>query len=223
MENIVTLLLDLLSTTITLEEVDVSIQLQIPLLIPIAMGISALAAGGSAIAGGIKNRQNQQILGDLSKENEQRYLQEYYRGALDNDASKAYLKRLTTEMDKHNKALENSVVASGATHENALAQKQANNEVMSDAIAGLVEREDARKRDTENRYLTLKNQLAQGQMSQNAAVANNWANLGQGISSAAGSLASAYLMDGKVINSSIPANPYSGNPYWNNKLNNLIQ
>ena len=36
-------------------------------------------------------------------------------------------------------------------------------------------------------------------MQQNAAVANNWAQLGSGISSAAGSLAAAYLMDGGNI------------------------
>lgn len=203
METIIQLIIDLFMPikTICLDGLMVPIQYQIaPIAIAgIAAGISALASAGTSIAGGIKNRQSQRILANLDNENTERYLQEYYRGALDNDASKAYLKRLTSEMDRRDQALENSTVATGATHENALAQKQANNEVISDAIAGLVEREDARKRDVENRYLTMKNQLASAQMSQNAAVANNWANLGSGISSAAGSLASAYLMDGKII------------------------
>lgn len=205
METIIQLIIDLFMPirTICLDGLMVPIQCQFvitPLAVAgIAAGISALASAGTSIAGGIKNRQSQRILANLDNENTERYLQEYYRGALDNDASKAYLKRLTSEMDRRDQALENSTVATGATHENALAQKQANNEVISDAIAGLVEREDARKRDVENRYLTMKNQLANAQMSQNAAVANNWANLGSGISSAAGSLASAYLMDGKII------------------------
>lgn len=203
METIIQFIIDLFMPikTICLDGLMVPIQCQIaPIVIAgIAAGISALASAGTSVAGGIKNRQSQRILANLDNENTERYLQEYYRGALDNDASKAYLKRLTSEMDRRDQALENSTVATGATHENVLAQKQANNEVISDAIAGLVEREDARKRDTENRYLTMKNQLASAQMSQNAAVANNWANLGEGISSAAGNLASAYMLDGKVL------------------------
>ena len=212
------------SPTITIDGYEVTTQLGIaPIVIMgISAAISALASGITAGVGAAKNKKSQKILDDLKSENEQRYLQEMHRGALDNDGARAYLKRLDSEMEKRDKALENSVVATGATHENALAQKQANNEVMSDAIAGLVEREDARKSDVENRYINTKASLAQGQINQNAAVANNWAQLGQGISSAAGSLASAYMMDGNLIGTNPPANPYSRNPYWNNKLNNLM-
>ena len=162
----------------------------------IAAAISALAAGGSAIAGANANKKNQKILNDQNRENEQMYLQEYYRGALENEGSRAYLKRLDQAMEKRNKAAENSAVASGATHENALAAKQANNEVMSDAIAGLIEKEDARKMQVQDRYFGNRNAIRSNQMNQNAAVANNWAGIGSGITSAAGSLASAYLMSG---------------------------
>lgn len=162
----------------------------------IAAAISALAAGGSAAAGANANRKNQKILNDQNRENEQMYLQEYYRGALENEGSKAYLKRLDEAMDKRNTAAENSAVATGATHENTLAAKQANNEVLSDAIAGLIEKEDTRKLQVQDRYFGNKNAIRSGQMSQNAAIANNWAGIGSGITSAAGSLASAYLMNG---------------------------
>lgn len=221
METLIQIILDIMSPiTIILDGDIVNIHCAaLPLIMPIAMGISALAAGGTAFAGAQQNKKSQAILDDQLSENEQRYLREYYRGALDNDASKAYLKRLSSEMEKRDKALENTVVATGATHENALAQKQANNEVMSDAIAGLVEREDARKRDTENQYLNFKNQAMNAQISLNAAKANNWANLGKDISSAAGTLASAYMLDGKVLQSQ---QNNSSNPYWNNKLNNLM-
>lgn len=166
-------------------------------IIPIiAAAVSALAAGGSAIAGAKAKKKNQKILNDQNRENEQMYLQEYYRGALENEGSKAYLKRLDEAMEKRNQAADNSAVATGATHENTLAAKQANNEVLSDAIAGLIEKEDTRKLQVQDRYFGNKNAIRSGQMSQNAAVANNWAGIGSGITSAAGSLASAYLMSG---------------------------
>ena len=168
----------------------------IPLIAGLAAGISALAAGGSAIMGARANRKNARILADRENENEQMYLQEYYRGALENEGSKAYLKRLDEKMAENNTAIDNQAVASGATQENRLAAKQANNEVMSDAIAGLIEREDARKLSIQDRYFNNKAAIQSGQMQQNAAVANNWAQLGSGISNAAGSLAAAYLMDG---------------------------
>ena len=162
----------------------------------IAAGVAALAAGGSAIAGARANRKNARILSEMDRENEATYLQEYYRGALDNEGARAYLKRLDEKLEDNNTAIDNQATASGATHENRLAAKQANNEVMSDAIAGLVEKEDNRKLAVQDRYFNTKASLKTGQMSQNAAVANNWANLGAGISSAAGSLAASYLMGG---------------------------
>ena len=171
----------------------------IPLIPAIMAGVSALAVGGSAIAGAQANKKNARILADREKENEQMYLQEYYRGALDNEGARAYLKRLDEKISENNTALDNQAVASGATQENRLAAKQANNEVMSNAIAGLIGAEDNRKLSVQDRYFNNKASIQTGQMQQNAAIANNWANLGAGISSAAGSLASAYLMDGGNI------------------------
>ena len=168
----------------------------IPLIPAIMAGVSVLAAGGSAIAGAQANKKNARILADREKENEQMYLQEYYRGALDNEGARAYLKRLDEKIAENNTALDNQAVASGATQENRLAAKQANNEVMSDAIAGLIGSEDNRKLTVQDRYFNNKAAIQSGQMQQNAAIANNWANLGAGISSAAGTLGAAYLMDG---------------------------
>jgi len=187
----------LLWVILTLKSSDMPIPL-------IAAGIAALAAGGSAIAGASANRKNSRILAGLQRENENMYLQEYYRGALDNEGAKAYLKRLDEKLQENNTAIDNQAVATGATHENRLAAKQANNEVMSDAVAGLVEREDNRKMAVKDRYFGNKTSLLNGEMQQNAAIANNWANLGSGISSAAGSLAASYLMGGKGWFNKVP-------------------
>lgn len=167
-----------------------------PLLIAgIAAAVSAVSSGISASKGAKANRKNQRILDERNRENENMYLSEYYRGALENEGSKAYLKRLEQIMEERDNAADNSAVASGATQENRLAAKQANNKVISDAIAGLIEKEDNRKQAVQDRYFNNKAAIESGQMAQNSAVANNWAQLGAGISSAAGSLASAYLMD----------------------------
>lgn len=196
--EIINSIIDLLFSggKVIIDGVVVPVYRSIPIIPIVAAAVSALAAGGSAIAGAKANKKNQKILNDQNRENEQMYLQEYYRGALENEGSKAYLKRLDEAMEKRNQAAENSAVATGATHENTLAAKQANNEVLSDAIAGLIEKEDTRKLQVQDRYFGNKNAIRSGQMSQNAAVANNWAGIGSGITSAAGSLTSAYLMSG---------------------------
>lgn len=158
--------------------------------VPAAIGAvsSILGASKSAQA----NKRNERKIKAMEAENEADYLREYYRGALDNEGSRAYLKRLDERMKRSDKATENALAAQGATHENALAAKQANNEVYSDAVAGLVENEQARKDAVRSEYKHGKNAIAQSQMQQNANEAATWSQLGQGITSAAGALGAAY-------------------------------
>ena len=161
--------------------------------IPAAIG--ALASAGGAAMSAKANRKNERKIRAMEAENEADYLREYYRGALDNAGSRAYLKRLDERMKRSDKAMENSLAAQGATHENALAAKQANNEVYSDAVAGLVENEQARKDAVRSEYKQGKNAIAQSQMQQNANEAATWSQVGQAISSAAGALGEAGAFD----------------------------
>ena len=141
----------------------------------------------------------------MSRENDADYFREYYKDALDNPSSKSYLKRLDNRMKDTDKATENNAIVSNATQENVLAQKKANNEVMSDAVSGLVERSEGRKDAIRENYLNRKNSIQTGQMGQNTQKANNWMNVTNAISQAAGGLASAYLMsDGKLFNKKKP-------------------
>ena len=156
------------------------------------MAIGAVASAGSAIASANANKKNARKLRAMEKENEADYLREYYRGALDNEGSKAYLKKLDERLKRSDAAAENALTAQGATHENALAVKQANNEVYSDAVSDLIENEQARKDQVRADYKAGKNTIAQGQMQQNANEAATWAQVGQGISNAAGALQTAY-------------------------------
>lgn len=157
----------------------------------IPMAISALASAGSAIASSNANKKNAKKLKALENENQQDYLREYYRGALDNEGSRAYLKRLDERLKRNDAATENALTAQGATHENALAAKQRGNEVYSDAVANLVEQEQGRKDSQKAQYKEAKNNFAQMEMQQNANEAATWSQIGQGISDATGAVTAA--------------------------------
>lgn len=157
----------------------------------IPMAISALASAGSAIASSNANKKNAKKLKALENENQQDYLREYYRGALDNEGSRAYLKRLDERLKRNDAATENALTAQGATHENALAAKQKGNEVYSDAVANLVEQEQERKDSQKAQYKEAKNNFAQMEMQQNANEAATWSQIGQGISDATGAVTAA--------------------------------
>ena len=157
----------------------------------IPMAISAAASLGSALASSNANRKNEKKLKAMADENQQDYLRDYYRGALDNEGSKAYLKRLDERLKRNDAATENALVAQGATHENALAAKQRSNEVYSDAVANLVESEESRKDAAKAQYKEGKKAIAQGEMQQNANEAATWSQVGQGITSAANAVTEA--------------------------------
>lgn len=141
---------------------------------------SAIGALGSAKA----NRRNARQLKAMENENRQDYLREYYRGALDNEGARAYLKKLDERMKRNDQAAENALTAQGATHENALAVKQANNQTYSDAVSNLVEREEGHKSAARSEYNRGKDAIANAQMQQNANQAATWSQIGQGIASA---------------------------------------
>ena len=159
----------------------------------------AAIQGVGALKAGQQNRKNQKLLNQMGDENRADYMREYYRGALENPGSKAYLKRLDESLRDNTKATENTATATGATQENVLAAKQANNEVMSNAIGGLVQQEDMRKENIKQNYFQRKNALTQAQMGMNAQYGQNWMNTASNIAGAAGNLASVYLLGDKKL------------------------
>lgn len=149
------------------------------------MAIGAAASIGGAAMSASKNKKNERKLRAMEKEENADYLREYYRGALDNEGSQAYLKKLDERLKRADKATENTLTATGATHENALAAKQANNEVYSNAVADLVENEQSRKDSIKSGHKQIMNNLANAQMQQTANEAATWSQLGQGVADAA--------------------------------------
>lgn len=167
-----------------------------------AMLIMAIAAAaistGVAVRNSIAARKSKaaadRTIGGLNAENASNYYADYYRGALTSDSARAYLKRLDAAMGRQNRALDNSIVSTGATNENALAQRQAKNEVMGGAMAQAVAAEDARKDRTRQNYFNTKKNLTLAQMQADQNYENQKsANLSQ-IAGAISQAASAYGM-----------------------------
>lgn len=169
----------------------------LPFIVPLAM--AGVSAAGSALGSSKAAREmtkNEKIIGEMKDDAQKEYLNSYYRSSLDNPGAQSYLKRLDRTMRDNTKAVENTATATGATQENVLAAKESNNRVMSDAVGDLVQRDEQNKDMARERYIQRKAGIAGQQMGMNQQKAQNWANLGQNISSAAGSLAQAYLMSG---------------------------
>lgn len=169
---------------------------------------SALASAASATAGAVKGRkarkkaekEQRRLLNQMNDDNEANFLRDYYQDAFDDPTSRSYLKRISEEMYDKNKAIESSGIATGATHENVQAQKQAANRTMSDAINNVIVNHEARKEAAKNRYISRKDAISQGNMGlaqqTGEMKAQNWANLGSNLSDSITGLTSTYLGSG---------------------------
>lgn len=163
----------------------------------------AASAAGAGIAGSKRRkaaRKQRRILRQMEDDNENMFLKDYYKDFMDDPSSKAYLKRIEKNLYDKNEGVENSAVATGATHENVLAQKQANNEVMSDAINNVVINHEQKKDAAKERYLNRKDAIVSGNLDligqQGEQQAQNWSNLGNNMSDSINGLSSAYLQSG---------------------------
>lgn len=174
-----------------------------------ALALGTAAAGlGSSIFGGIKAKkarkkaENEQrrILGQMNEDNEANFLRDYYENAFDDPTSRSYLKRISGDLYDKNKGIENSGIATGATHENVQAQKQAANEVMSDAVNNVVVNHEAKKNGAKDRYMQRKDAIASGNIElareTGEMQAQNWSNLGNNLADSVTGLASTYLQSG---------------------------
>lgn len=166
----------------------------IPLAIPIALaGVSALSSVLGSAKASSEVRKNERQLRAFQDENLRDYISNYYDGGLESRSSKAYLKRLDESMRDQQRISEGQAVSTGATQENILAAKQSQNRAMSEAVSGIVAQDEQKKESARERYLQRKMNLMQGEMGMRQQKAQNWITTAQGIASAAGSAASAFM------------------------------
>lgn len=193
----------------------------------VSAAIAAAVAGGVAISNSVSAKRAKKAadrtIGGLKADNATAYYQDYYRSALDNDSTRAYLKRLDKQMAKQNQTLDNKLVSTGATTENKLAAKESRNAVMSDAMSKAVQAEDARRQNIRNNYFNRNQNLSlqQLQVDQNYAAQKqqNLAQLGGAVSQAASAATMAFAPQGGGGGSSAPLSRQSidTNPTWLNR------
>ena len=157
----------------------------------IAAGIATAGAVGSAV-NNKKAREEQQR---QFRKDQARLEMEYYRDPLSTITNKTLLKS-AKEFHKDNlDAINNRMVAGGATFENQLAARQASNEGMDNLYAQLLRGEDARRQRNEDRQMGLDQQNSLYKQNSYLQDAQNWQAWGAQTANAAMSYGNAQLLN----------------------------
>ena len=171
----------------------------------IGLGTAAAGATVSSVGSAINNRRarNEEA---RSYKQAQNYLNSlYYRDPLSTVGNRALLKSMDERMEEQQKALNNRAIAGGATMENQLAARQANNETMGRVYNNLLAGEDARRDRLSQQKLGLDMQHSQNVQNSYREAAQDWQAWGSQMANAGMSLASAGLLSGYGANSTAPA------------------
>lgn len=152
---------------------------------------AAASAGGSIAAMGRNREAQNDILGQRSDID-----RELYEGALEGAGARAYLKELDRGARANMRGIENSVVSTGSTSENRLAQMNSVNELVDKAAGNLLQREEADRRYWFGQRSNVNARLGNIRAQQ----AQNWMNIAQNVAKTAGTLGEAYLdSDGTLL------------------------
>lgn len=169
----------------------------------IGLGIAAAGATAGAIGSSVNNQKQQAERTRIYNQSRDFLNTEYYRDPLSTVGNRALLKTLDQRMKKQNEALENRAVAGGATMENQLAARQANNETMSNVYSNLLMGEDARRQAINQQKLQLDQQYSQGVQMSYLQNAQNWQSWGAQMAQAGMQLGSSGLLKNNVPNNQI--------------------
>lgn len=156
--------------------------------------MSLIAAAGALAAGGtllnlIGNRKAAEATSRARQSALDHIDSEYYRDPTATIGNRALLKSLDERLDEQNRAMENRAVAGGATVENQLAARKANNQTVSSVYNNLLMGEDARRQALSAQ----RNQVIQQGYLQDA---QNWQSWGSTMANGMMSLGSAALLYG---------------------------
>ena len=165
------------------------------------LSTAALIAGGLAATGGaIGSAVNRARAREEENANYQRardYLTSmYYRDPLSTASNKALLKTVRENYADGLDALNNRMVAGGATMENALAARQAQNESLDKVYSQLLMGEDARRDRIDAQRMALDDRHSQAVQSGYREAAQDWRSWGSQMANAAISYGSTGLLDG---------------------------
>lgn len=112
--------------------------------------VGGLASG---IFGGIKSakaaKEQQRLIDEQESKNNAWYNRNYYQNYMDSTEAQAAMKRVENTLKKQNQEARATAVVTGATPEAAIAQQQANNEILDETATGLAAQATARKAQVE--------------------------------------------------------------------------
>ena len=168
------------------------------------LSTAALIAGGLAATGGaVGSALNRARAREEETANYQRardYLTSmYYRDPLTTASNRALLKTVRENYADNLDALNNRMVAGGATMENALAARQAQNESLDKVYSQLLMGEDARRDRIDAQRMALDSQHSQAVQAGYREAAQDWQTWGSQMANAAMSYGSAQLLGAEDI------------------------
>lgn len=162
----------------------------------IGLGVAAAGATAGAIGSSVNNRKAQEERTRIYNQSKNFLSSEYYRDPLSSISNRTLLKTMDQRLRDQNDALQNRAVAGGATMENQLAARKANNEAMSNVYSNLLMGEDARRQAINQQKLQLDQQYSQGTQMSYLQNAQNWQAWGTQMAQAGMSVASSGLLSG---------------------------
>lgn len=135
------------------------------------------AVGGlaSGIFGGIKSakaaREQQRLINEQESKNNAWYNRNYYQNYMESAEAQAAMKRVENTLKKHNQEARATAAVMGSTPEAAVAQQQANNEILDNTATGLAAQATQRKMQVDaanqqNQNAILNARLGQSQMNE---------------------------------------------------------
>lgn len=132
--------------------------------------VGGLASG---IFGGIKSakaaKEQQRLIDEQESKNNAWYNRNYYQNYMDSTEAQAAMKRVENTLKKQNQEARATAVVTGATPEAAIAQQQANNEILDETAAGLAAQATARKAQVEAIDQQNQNNIFQARLGQSSA------------------------------------------------------
>lgn len=160
----------------------------------------ALIAAAGATAGAVGSSANRRRAREEESRNYQQsrdYLNSmYYRDPLSTVGNRSLLKTARESYRDNLDAINNRMVAGGATMENQLAARQANNEAQDKLYAQLLRSEDARRDNIERQRMQLDARHSASVQGGYMQAAQDWQSWGSAIGQAALSYGSSQLLGG---------------------------
>mgnify|MGYP000484163385 FL=1 len=135
------------------------------------------AVGGlaSGIFGGIKSakaaREQQRLINEQESKNNAWYNRNYYQNYMESAEAQAAMKRVENTLKKQNQEARATAAVMGSTPEAAVAQQQANNEILDNTATGLAAQATQRKMQVDaanqqNQNAILNARLGQSRMNE---------------------------------------------------------